>query len=107
MVHLEGTLEHRSSPLQAYIDGASSTVGSPLAIGEREMELPSQISCIGLDSGMIRPELHKVQHLHAGVVLCAGVRAFDPSLRVGWQEILSWYLMEWAMEMVVDPSLAQ
>ena len=52
MVQLEGTLEHHSSPLQAYIDGARSTVGSPLAIRERETELPSQISCVDLDSGM-------------------------------------------------------
>ena len=36
MVQLEGTLEHWSSPLEAYIDGASSTVGSPLAIAERD-----------------------------------------------------------------------
>ena len=56
---------------------------------------------------MRRPELHRVQHPHDGVVLCAGVRAFDPSLRVGWQEILSWHPVEWTMEMVVDPGGAQ
>jgi len=48
-----------------------------------------------------------VQHPHVGVVLCEGVHAFDPSLRVGWREILSWYPVEWTMEMVVDPSGAQ
>ena len=51
---------------------------------------------------MRRPELHRVQHLHVGVVLGVGVRAFDPSLGVGWREILSWYLVEWTMEMVMD-----
>lgn len=39
--------------------------------------------------------------------ICVGVHGFDPSLGVGWQEILSWYSMEWAMEMVVDLSVAQ
>lgn len=48
-----------------------------------------------------------MQHPHDGVVLCAGVHAFDPYLRVGWQEIHSWYLVEWIMEMVVDPNGAQ
>ena len=41
MVQLEGTLQCQSRPLQAYIDGASSTVGSPLPIGERETKPPS------------------------------------------------------------------
>lgn len=40
-------------------------------------------------------ELCKVQHSQGGGhVPCMVVNAFDPSLRVGWQEILSWYLME-------------
>lgn len=59
------------------------------------MELPSHISCVDLDSEMRRSKLHKVKHLHVGVVLCAGVRAFNPSLGVGQQEILSWYPVEW------------
>jgi len=33
--------------------------------------------------------------------------AFDPSLGIGWQEILSWYPAKWAMEMVVDLGVAQ
>jgi len=33
---------------------------------------------------MRQPELHRVQHSYVGVVLCVGVRAFDPSLGVGW-----------------------
>jgi len=37
MVQLEGTLECQSSPLQACIDGASSVVGSPLPIRERDV----------------------------------------------------------------------
>ena len=36
-----------------------------------------------------------------------GVRTFNPSLGFGWQEVLSWYPVEWAMEMVVDPSVGQ
>lgn len=56
---------------------------------------------------MRRLELHRVQHLHARVVLCAGVHAVDPSLGVGWQEILSWYLVEWATKMVMDLGVAQ
>ena len=52
--------------------------------------------------------MHKAQHPHVGVVrACAGVCAFDPSLGVGWRKILSWYLVEWTMEMVVDPGEAQ
>lgn len=39
IVHLqEYTLEHWSSPLQAYIGGANSTVGLSLHIGERERQ---------------------------------------------------------------------
>lgn len=41
-----------------------------------------------------------------GCSMC-GVRAFDPSLGLGWREILSWYPVEWAMEMVVDLDVAQ
>ena len=48
-----------------------------------------------------------MQHPHVGVVLCAGVCAFNPSLGVGWQEILSWYPVEWGMEMVANPAGAQ
>lgn len=66
-------------------DQVSSTVGSPLPIGERETELPSQISCVDLCRGMRRSELHKAQPLYVAVVLCAGVRAFNPSLGVGWR----------------------
>ena len=52
MVQLEGTLECQSNTLQAYIDRANNTVGSPLPIGERETKTPSQISYVDLDSGM-------------------------------------------------------
>jgi len=48
-----------------------------------------------------------VQHPHVGFVLCVKVRAFDPSLGVGWREILSWYPTKWAMEMVVDLGVDQ
>ena len=41
---------------------------------------------------MRRSELHKVQH---------------PHVEVGWREILSWYSVERAMEIVMDPSVAQ
>jgi len=61
-----------------------------LPIGERETTLPSQISCVDLGSGMRRSELHKMQHPHVGLVLCARDCAFNPSLGVGWREILSW-----------------
>jgi len=90
-------------------DQVSTTIGSPLPFGERETELPSQISCVDLDSEMRQSELHKVQHPHVGVVLCARVHAFDPSLGVGWQAILSWYPVEWTrlMEMVIVWSKAQ
>ena len=64
MIQLEGALEFHSSPLQAYIDGASSTVGSTLPIGERETKPPSQISYVDLDSGMRLSELHRVRHPH-------------------------------------------
>ena len=67
MVQLESTLECESSPLQACIDGASSIVGSPLSIGEREMEPPSQISYVDLYIRMRRSELHRVQHPHVEV----------------------------------------
>lgn len=44
-----------------------------------------------------------------GLVLCAIVCAFNPFLRVGWQDIVSSYLAEWArlMEMVIVLSKAQ
>lgn len=74
---------------------------------ERETELPSQISSVDVGSRMRRSQLHRLQHPHVGIVLCAGVRAFDPSLGVGWKEILSCYPMEWAMEMMVDLGVAQ
>jgi len=35
------------------------------------------------------------------------VCTFNPSLGFGWQEILSWYLVQWAMEMVVVQHEAQ
>ena len=92
MVQLKGTLECQSSPLQAYIDGASNTIGSRLSIEEREAEPPSQISYVDLVSGMRRSELHRVQHLH---------------VEVGWREILSWYSMEWVMMIVVDQRVVQ
>ena len=52
MVQLEGTLEWKRSPRKAYIDGASNIIGSPLPIGEREKEPPSQISYVDLNSRM-------------------------------------------------------
>lgn len=44
-----------------------------------------------------------------GLVLCDRFCAFNPSLGVGWREILSWYPVEWArlIEMVVLLSKAQ
>ena len=74
---------------------------------QRETELPSQISCVDLDSGMRRPELQRVQHLQVRVARGAGVHAFDPSLGVGWREILSWYPVEWVMEIVMHRGVAQ
>ena len=56
------------------------------------MEPPSQISYIDLVSGMRRSELHRVQH---------------PHVEVGWREILSWYPVDWVMEIVVDPGVVQ
>lgn len=60
MVQLQGTLECQISPLQACIDRASSILGSPLSIGEREAEPPSQTSYVDLVSRMRRSELHRV-----------------------------------------------
>ena len=34
-------------------------------------------------------------------------RVHHPHVEVGWREILSWYPVEWTMEMVVDPGGAQ
>ena len=87
MVQPKGTLECQIIPLQACMDGTSSVVGTPLPIGEREMESPIQISYIDLVSRMRQSGLHRVHH---------------PHVEVGWREILSWYLVEWVMEMVVD-----
>ena len=67
MVQPEGTLECQIIPLQACMDGTSSIVGSPLPVGEREAEPPSQVSYVDLDSGMRRSELHRVQHPHVEV----------------------------------------
>jgi len=92
MVEREGSLEREIIPLQACMVGTSSVVGASLPIGEREAEPPSQISYVDLDSGMRRSELHRVQH---------------PHVEVGWREILSWYSVERAMEIVMDPSVAQ
>ena len=50
-------------------DQVSSTVGSPLLVGEGETKVPSQISCVDLGSRMRRSELHRVQHAQVGVVL--------------------------------------
>lgn len=107
LLQLECTLGCESNPLRAYIDGVGNTVRLTFPIGQRETKLPSQISCVDQDSEMRQLELHRVQHPHAGVVLCAGVCAFGASLGVGWREILSWYLVEWAMEMMVDLGVAQ
>ena len=30
-----------------------------------------------------------------------------PLVKVGWREILSWYSVEWVMEMVVDSGVVQ
>ena len=47
-----------------------------------------------------------VQHLQDGrLVLCVGVFVFYPSLGIGWGEILSWYLVEWARLMDTYHSL--
>ena len=52
MVQPEGTLEHQIIPLQACMDRTNTIVGTPLPIGERETESPSQISYIDLVSRM-------------------------------------------------------
>ena len=44
MVQSEGMLERQIIPLQACMDVTSNVVGTPLPIGEREMESPSHIS---------------------------------------------------------------
>ena len=92
MVQPEGTVERQIIPLQSCIGRASSIIGSPLPIGEREVEPPSQISYVDWVSGMRRSGLHRVQH---------------PHVEVGWQEILSWYPVEWVMEIVVDLGVVQ
>ena len=74
------------------MDGTSSIVGTPLPIGERETESPSQISYVDLVSRMRQSGLHRVQH---------------PHVEVGWREILSWYPVEWVMEIVVDLGVVQ
>ena len=44
-----------------------------------------------------------------GLVLCTGIHALDPSLGIGWQEILSWCSMEGAscMELVIGQGVSQ
>jgi len=93
-VQLEFTLECEIGPLRTYMGKVGSIVRLPWPIGQRETDLPSQIVCIDRDSEMRPPELHRVQHPNVGFFLCARVRAFDPSPRVGWREILSWYAVD-------------
>jgi len=96
------------SPLQVYIDGACSIIWSPPHVGEREFALPRQITWFGHTSKMGRHDLHKVQHLRdGGLIPCMVVCAFDPSLRVGWQEILSWYPVELARRLDVSVAIDQ
>ena len=67
----------------------------PLHIREGETESPRHTLCVYQDGEMRQHELCRVQHLQeGGLVPCTGVRAFDPSLGVGWREILSWYPVE-------------
>jgi len=58
---------------------------------------------------MRRHKLCMAQHSQVGVVAHTCTHAFDPSLGVGWCDILRWYPVEWArfMEMVVVGSEAQ
>lgn len=51
---------------------------------------------------MARPESHRVQHPHAGVVLCVVVHGFGPSIGVGWIEILIWYMVKGGGLMEMD-----
>ena len=54
---------------------------------------------------MRRHELRRVKHSQdGGISLCAGILAFDSSIKVGWREVLSWYPMEQARQL--DTSMA-
>jgi len=49
-----------------------------------------------------------VQHSEdGGLVSCMVVCAFDPSLEVGWREILSWYLMDLARRLDASMAIVQ
>lgn len=85
MVPLEFTLEHQSSPLQTYIDGACSVSSLPLHIGEKEAEPLQHILCVDQSDEMRRHERCRVQCLpDGGLVLCMRVYTFNPSLGAGW-----------------------
>jgi len=104
---MECTLERWGNPTQICIDEVGSTSRLPQHFGEREAESPRHILCVDQDGDMRRHELYRVHpRQHGGLVSSTGVYALDPSLGVGWQEILSWCSMEWArhMELVIGQS---
>ena len=92
--HRDHKLGFQHSSLRRRTNRIYNIISSPLRIGLRETKLPSQISCVVLDSRTRRSELHRVQHPHVGVAPCVGVHAFDPSLGIGCQKILNWYPVE-------------
>jgi len=93
-------LERWGNPTRTCIDEVGSTSRLPLYIREGEAESPLQILCVDQDGKRRRHELRRVQPLEAGgLVPYTGVHALDPSLGVGWREILSWCSMEWAKHM--------
>lgn len=58
--------------------------------------LPRHITWIVQTSDMGRHKLHRAHHSRdGGPILHMVIHEFDPSLRVGWQGILSWFLVEW------------
>jgi len=88
--HREHMLGFQHSLLQRHADGTYSVVSPPLRIGLREAKSPRPIFCVVQASEMRRHELRKVQHSQdGGFVQCTRFQAFDPSLGVGWREILS------------------
>lgn len=96
MVQLGYTSKNQINPLYTYIDKSCITISFPLHVGEGETEFPRHISCIDHDCAMRKNEFCRVQHSQVGVVVHMSTHAFDLSIWVGWCEILSWYLVDWA-----------
>lgn len=82
-----------NSSLQAYVDGACNVVRLPLHVGGRLAELPRQIVYVDRANETRRHEFCRAQHSHDGLSTYSRTLAFDPSHGVGWQEVLSWYLI--------------